>query len=499
MIMIGGSGLLLGAIMTWMFLHSRKVVRAGFRGQIAFLFDGATLVDSTRPAADLLKDRNPRQTELDAIVALLAHRFPGLEDAILALDELGDTSIPARDGEEGLLLAERVEGMTRIVLEGGPDSTARDLSSDMMLQSLQAEVEMLRRVSDGSPLLMWQTDSSGTITWANESYMDFVENHENAPYAVWPPRNLFEKMGENDNGRQRHAILPKYGSEPMWFEVSTNRTANGLLHSAVDISEQVRAEDLQRDLQQTLTKTFAGLQIGLAVFDRNRQLVLFNPALAKLTTLNPVDLVARPQIHSFLDMLREKRTVPEPRDYASWREQLTAMETAAEAGDFVENWTLYDGRTYRVTGRPFPNGAIALFLEDVSNDVALNVKVKMASQLAQDTLDTIPEGLLVVRATGEVALANRAMAEVLGLDLGTEAEAPALDLIDKAFASSSDWKAALQAIRNGKTPDEEVFVASAKGAMYQVTASSAGKRTAVFRLVPREAHSTDQTVVGLTA
>jgi len=52
----------------------------------------------------------------------------------------------------------------------------------------------------------------------------------------------------------------------------------------------------QRNFVQTLTKTFAQLSIGLAIFNRERQLVLFNPALIDLTALPADFLTGRPHL-----------------------------------------------------------------------------------------------------------------------------------------------------------------------------------------------------------
>jgi hypothetical protein len=64
----------------------------------------------------------------------------------------------------------------------------------------------------------------------------------------------------------------------------------------LDITEIVRAQQAQKNFVQTLTKTFATLAIGLAIFDRNRQLMLFNPALIDLPALPADFLSARPNL-----------------------------------------------------------------------------------------------------------------------------------------------------------------------------------------------------------
>ena len=83
---------------------------------------------------------------------------------------------------------------------------------------------------------------------------------------------------------------------------------------------------------QTLTKTFAQLPIGLAIFDRNRVLQLFNPALLDLTGLSAEFLIGRPTLASVLDAMREQQVIPEPKDYRSWRKQMVALEEAAASG-----------------------------------------------------------------------------------------------------------------------------------------------------------------------
>jgi PAS domain-containing protein len=71
----------------------------------------------------------------------------------------------------------------------------------------------------------------------------------------------------------------------------------------LDITEIVRAQQAQKNFVQTLTKTFVTLSIGLAIFDRNRQLMLFNPALIDLTALTADFLSTRPNLLTAFDKL----------------------------------------------------------------------------------------------------------------------------------------------------------------------------------------------------
>jgi hypothetical protein len=103
---------------------------------------------------------------------------------------------------------------------------------------------------------------------------------------------------------------------------------------------------------QTMSKTFAHLSTGLAIFDRKRALIHFNPALLDITGLDFETLSLKPDLASFLDKLRGTGFLPKPKNYHDWRDQLAKLESAAEKG------------SYRVSRKPLPDGAIAFLLED---------------------------------------------------------------------------------------------------------------------------------------
>jgi hypothetical protein len=76
--------------------------------------------------------------------------------------------------------------------------------------------------------------------------------------------------------------------------------------------------------------------------------------LTELTRL-PIDfLVARPGLTEVLDKLREKRMIPEPKDYRSWRKSISDLEAAAADGSYSETWSLPGNLTYRATGDHIP-------------------------------------------------------------------------------------------------------------------------------------------------
>jgi PAS domain-containing protein len=160
----------------------------------------------------------------------------------------------------------------------------------------------------------------------------------------------------------RVQVIPVVGTpggaeEQGWHEAVTVDHPGGRTVFALPSDRLVRTEVSLRNFRQTLTKTFAHLPIGLAIFDRDRQLALFNPALLDLTALPADFLSSRPTLFAFLDAMRDRNMIPEPKDYRSWRRQMADLEKAAASGRYEETWILPSGQTYRVIGRPHPDGA----------------------------------------------------------------------------------------------------------------------------------------------
>lgn len=135
-------------------------------------------------------------------------------------------------------------------------------------------------------------------------------------------------------------------------------------------SELAASKDSLNRFTETLSTTFANMSDGLAIFDADKSLYLFNPALSELLDLDPVWLARRPSISDFISRLREKRHLPEKRNFLAWRRLLTELCDTAQKDVYNEEWFLPDGRVFRVSGQAHPRGAVAFLFEDISESVA---------------------------------------------------------------------------------------------------------------------------------
>ena len=365
---------------------------------IAFLMRDGRLHNATDGARRLLAGQPFDTFGWEELRKLVAPIFPDLP-AVEPEKALG------RDAPDhpGARLTARPEGDSlRIEISAPACSTA-----EMMQMSLQsAELDMLRSAMASIPSPVWESDADGDVLWSNAAYQDLCDR----AICGDPQARLFgiTLPTTGEPAKARTSIADRIGGKRCWYEVSSHQTGGTWLHHAIDIDAVVRAETAQRNFVQTLTKTFAHLPIGLAIFDRNRRLALFNPALIDLTSL-PVDFLSgRPNLLSFFDHMRENRLMPEPKNYSGWREQMAELVAAASDDRYSETWSLPTGLTYKITGRPHPDGAIAFLIEDISAEVSLTRRFRAEMELSQSVLDAMEEAIVVFSHSGVLTFSNAA-------------------------------------------------------------------------------------------
>jgi len=266
---------------------------------------------------------------------------------------------------------------------------------------------------DTAPFMLWREGPKGQVTWANSAYLQRVSAASDL--MTWPLPSLFPSI---EGGASQRICLsdPSNQTRQNWFDVSHVPDEEGRLAFALPADEAQQAERTKRDFIQTLTKTFATLPTGLAVFDRARRLQMFNPALTDLTGLETEFLLSRPGLEGFLNRMRDKRILPEPRDYRSWARRLLDIETAAPLGEFEETWTLPSGQTFRVSTNPHPDGALAFLIEDITSETHLTRNIRAEMETSQSVLNQIDAAIAVFSTNGQLVLTNSAFSRLWTLE-----------------------------------------------------------------------------------
>ncbi|SDX41822.1 PAS-domain containing protein [Roseicitreum antarcticum] len=403
--------------------------------QAVFVFDDTRLVDCNDTAAEILRDvrhlgvlvapvhedgraPSPDQTEYAKLLRKISAYFPDFEQQASTLAQTGEISLTAT-GDIGMSLrAVWRRGLAHIILEDTRAEGGKATLDRLTYQAMEDELAALRALTDDAPVPMWREDPTGAIVWGNLGYLDLAQRldgrGDNA--LIWPLPRVFPQPPMTLDGvpegtfRAEVALrdTPEDAEQTLAFDITTPAQGAARVGYALPVLGDAPTDLTRRDLVQTLARAFTTLPVGLAVFDEKRRLQVFNPALTDLTGLPTEFLLSQPGFDRFLHQMREKRMLPEAADFTTWRAQLLAVERAADSGQYEENWTLADGRTFHVTGHPQPGGAIALFIDDISTDVALARTLRAAVDTGQAVLDALGDAVVVFSAKGSVVIDNAA-------------------------------------------------------------------------------------------
>ncbi len=395
---------LVSASFAMQWLLPRRQARGGDYGlstpgslfDVVFLFDGDRLISHS----DIALAGYESVSNWADLRRLLQRDFPAFPETPEIVRAKGNLAVSAIDCTvEREVLCEWIDGIIRVQLRdltGITPTTRRDPNDPIRLAMEQA------------PYPVWLMDGRSKVRWCNAAYVSLVRKVSGPDANLTDP--LFPSLADEAQlGRKTRVSIPVKGSDArLWFDLTQVARDQEQLCYAVDINAIVEAETVQRKFVQTMTKTFAQLSIGLAIFDRNRQLALFNPALIDLTTLPPDFLSLRPSLSSFFDRLRDQHMMPEPKNYRSWRRQMNDLLEAAQDGNYQETWSLPSGSVYSVSGRPHPDGAVAFLFEDITAEITLTRRFRSEMDLMQSILDKLADAIAVFSDDGTLAFTNYA-------------------------------------------------------------------------------------------
>lgn len=392
--------------------------------EIALIFEDSVLVDAADEVWQLLDaSQSDRPDWTDVCLALKA-LVPDLPDML----PKSPLILPHLSGPK--VTVDVIGDRTRVSL-----MPSEDMHHDWF-QALQdcAELSLMRPAFDHAPNPVWCVDEDGTVLWGNSAYQMLADTYDGSDDFA---HHVTEALGElGDVQGTRVDLTSAKTRQTRWFEVTIQPTDKGILHFATAVDAVVRAEEAQRNFVQTLSKTFANLTTGLAIFDRNRRLALFNPALIDLSGLSAEFLSSRPNLFEFFDKLRDHQIMPEPKNYDTWRERMAKLVAAASDDRFSETWNLVDGQTFDVTGRPYPDGAIAFLFNDITAEVSLTRGFRTELETMQSSLDAMEDAVAIFNQQGILIASNAAHKTMWATDPDTcLTEATILD-------ATQQWKAA---------------------------------------------------------
>jgi signal transduction histidine kinase len=295
------------------------------------------------------------------------------------------------------------------------------------LSQREIETRALAGLFADAPIVAWNRTPGGQTAWSIgriPTSHGIVTAFEAATMAVARAKERGERSEPAGNNgaagqaeRFRLNVAGADGHTTITLDAIETTGPDGVrLGFAIDASGALGVEQTLARFVQTMTGTFASLNVGLAIFDRNQTLALFNPALVRMWQADPAWLAQRPSLREIIDSLRVNRRIPEMPDFHDWRRRLNDLFENTETADYEELWHLANGSDIRVLARPHPHGSLAFVFEDVTERLRVGQQYRHSIDLRRATLDRLDEGLAVFGPDGLLQLVNVAFHEIWGTD-----------------------------------------------------------------------------------
>lgn len=431
MLVLGSIGLICIAIAVWrIFYVDRKP------GDDHLLTDGAVFLLSNGMVNQLSSEARALlgdcldQPVVRALESFLGPNATDVQSAVNRLEMTGDPVdmlVHTPDGRAFELIGRPFGAMIRMVLRDAYflDSKLRDAEqrvteADTVLQAHNWEKETMKGLIADAPIIAWNRTEEGQINWSSGSIRtrsSVVSSEQTVDLIVARTKLNNQPMLAGQPQRSRIEIVVNDNSETISLHVNEIIRPDGSrLGFATDAGTAASAERTLTRFVQTMTETFAHLTVGLAIFDRNQTLALFNPALVQMWQVEPAWLARRPSLRDIIDELRATRRLPELQDFHKWRSRLLTLFENTEAADYEELWHLADGSNIRVLARPHPHGSLAFIFDDVTERMRLEQRYRHSIDLRRATLDRLTEGIAVFGANGLLQFVNQSFHEIWDTD-----------------------------------------------------------------------------------
>ena len=485
-IVIAAVLLIVAAITVWRLYYVEQMPRIDSTlsdGTVLLLSDG--LIRQVSPGAEALLG-DCTDVPIDQVLT----RFIGQEetDAHTAIRQVEATGeplnllIPAADDTLYELIAAPAGAMIRIVLRESALMQSKIAEAEERVQVVEgalqnqdwARTTMEALVAD-APIIVWHRTDDGTVNWSAGEIRapgGAVSADQAVDLIVARTRLNRQPIIAGTPQKSRIEIVLNDGAETVSLHVIEIVKPDGeRVGLATDAGTAASAERTLTRFVQTMTETFAHLTVGLAIFDRNQTLALFNPALVQMWQAEPAWLARRPSLRDIIDELRATRRLPELQDFHNWRSRLISLFENTEAADYEELWHLADGSNIRVLARPHPHGSRRSTRRHVEGAQSAAPGVVAASQHAVLAVATrvVEQGLPALAQPARRVVGHRDAVVRHGQELGmgpTALVLPAHAASSSTTASSpsatSARRAASSSSATSRSPDPTTVSARAR-------------------------------------
>ena len=260
------------------------------------------------------------------------------------------------------------------------------------------------------PFPIWKLDDENRLQFFNPAFTAAGGNDWLLADIAANPSTAAVRTRQNHRADRQRLFAPKISK---WFEIlEVQRPDLGKIGFALPADDSVQAELANEKLRLVLTQTFAHISEGVAIFDTNRKLVIFNPALSDIFETDSVWFAGMPTLREFLDKLRSEHKIPTPHEFHDWRRLRNSMENVGLSENYQDIWQIPNGRTIRVNGRSHSVDSAAFIFEDVTEQTLTLGHLRNELALLNAIMPELSEGIAIFDLAGNLVCSNKALLEI---------------------------------------------------------------------------------------
>ena len=328
------------------------------------------------------------------------------------------------------------------------------------LADVRDERDEFAALLDALPVPVWGRDENLTLIYCNEAYAKAIGRARSEVLAegielpgaalAQTSRDLAGRAydGGGTESETHHVVV---AGERRLLELSERPLTRGLL---LGMARDVTAvEDAESELDRHVgahAEVLESLSSGMAIYGPDLTLKFFNTAYAQMWQLDEAFLSGEPHFGDVLEMLRERRRLPEQSNFPAFKEsRIKQVTTLIEP--LEELLHIPDGSTFRMTVTPHPFGGVLVSIEDVTDRLTLERSYNTLIAVQGETLDHLSEGVAVYGADGRLKLFNANFARIWDLSEEQLAAGPHIrDVVPQTRrffdVSDEDWPALMEEI-----------------------------------------------------
>lgn len=319
---------------------------------------------------------------------------------------------------------------------------------------LKADSRRNANIINSSINPIWYRDLDLKIVYCNLAFTEVAEESSENVIALGEMelykghKSLAKKALESGQEQLERKHIVVEGQRRLYIIREVPIKGEGVIGYASHISELEAAKDEIALHVRALRDLLDSSTSAMAIYGRDMRLKFYNFAFVALWKHDEAWLDSEPTYGEVLEVMREKRKLPEQANFKAFKEsQLKLFTTLIEPQE--EFLYLPDGKTLRVIAIPHALGGILFAYEDVTDRLALERSYNTLIAVQRATLDNLHEGVAVFGENGRLNLCNPIFRNLWKLDLEFTSSEPHLREIlerSQSFFDTNNWPTFLEGL-----------------------------------------------------